>query len=260
MYNIPSLTENDIRSFLKEPRQPFFNMKQALLYVVGFTTLSAVVFGALNAPALLYVNHINPLVAQAQVTSSTPQAITQAVIPAVKSTPTPSATPEAPSIPSNSISIANLGISAPITWNVSFDEKTQSAILPNSTIQLAGTAHPGQHGVIAVSGHSSNYPWIQGAYNTVFAPLVKTQNGQLIEVNYNNKLYRYQVIDTRVIKATETDYLVDNSKDELRLFTCWPIGTSISRFVVFAKQVYPNPSTDSAFTASLSNVVLPSDL
>lgn len=262
MSTYSTITETDIRSFLKEPRAALLPLKQVLLSVAGFALGAAILYGALNAPALLYVNQIAPLTAQAQVVSPTPEAVTQAVIPTATSTPKPvaTATPEVPNNPNNTISMADLGISAPITWDVSFDTKTQNKILPNSTIQLAGTAHPGQHGVVAISGHSSNYPWIKGAYNTVFAPLGKAKPGQLIEINYNNTLYRYQVTKVFVIKPTDTQYLADNGKDVLRLFTCTPIGTNLNRLVVEAQQIYPNPSANAAFTASVGSAVLPNDL
>lgn len=263
MSTYSTITETDIRSFLKEPRAALLPLKQVMLTVAGFALGAAILYGALNAPALLYVNQIAPLSAQAQgIATPTPEGIAQAVIPAPTSTPTPvaTATPEVPSNPNNTIAMADLGISAPITWDVSFDTKVQNKILPNSTIHLAGTAHPGQHGVVAISGHSSNYPWIKGAYNTVFAPLGKAKVDQIIEINYNNTLYRYQVTKVFVIKPTDTQYLADNGKDVLRLFTCTPIGTNLNRLVVEAQQIYPNPSANAAFTASVGSAVLPNDL
>lgn len=252
----PPITESDVRSFLQEHIPASRAIKKTLLGVAGVFAVVAVAYVALNAQALFYINSVTPM-AEAQATTA----------PVVKSTPsvrtttvTPTATPEAPSIPESTLAYAALGISAPITWDVANDEKTQNSILPNSTIHLAGTAHPGQKGVVAIAGHSSNYPWIKGSFNSVFAPLVKSAVGQTIEINYHDRLFRYRV--TKVVQINPDDLSVLNEKDknEVAIITCVPVGTSAYRLVAIGEQVLPNPQENETFTGQGLTGHLPGDL
>jgi len=140
---------------------------------------------------------------------------------------------------------------------VAFKEDVIQQLLPNGVVHFAGTAHPGEHGMVAITGHSSNYPWIKGDYNTIFATLPKTKAGEQIALQYNNQTYLYVVRSTYQVDPTNLSVLGAGKFDGLRLITCYPIGTSLRRFVVEAEQISPNPASNTAFTAATFSGTMP---
>ena len=103
-------------------------------------------------------------------------------------------------------------------------------------VRYPGTARPGEEGNVFIFGHSSNYPWIPSEYNEVFALLDQLQNGDEIIVFYHQKKYTYVVSDRATIKPGDTTALEkrDPKKRWLSLMTCWPIGTTLERLIIFA--------------------------
>lgn len=218
---------------------------------MSFIGLSILAFCVLNAPAWIQVRNTPVLTPILASTSATPDpGVVLAAAPVV-STPAPL------TIPDNSISVPALGISAPITYDSGLDPTTVHNNLEKGVIQLGGTAHPGQKGVIAISGHSSNYFWDKGQYNTVFAPLEKAAPGMQIVVTYNGQEYTYQVTKTYVVKPNDLAVLTDSNLTGIRLLTCTPIGTALNRLVVEAVQISPNPATNTPFTPAQFTGTIP---
>lgn len=106
-------------------------------------------------------------------------------------------------------------------------------------VRYPGTALPGQVGNVFIFWHSSNYPWIKSEYNDVFALLDTLKNGDEIIIFYNQKKYTYKVTDRATVKPGDVKTLEsrDKSKKELSLMTCWPIGTTLERMIIFAELV-----------------------
>lgn len=94
-------------------------------------------------------------------------------------------------------------------------------------------------GNVFIFGHSSNYPWIQSEYNNVFALLDQLQNGDEITIYYNQKKYTYRVTDRATVKPGDIEALEkrDPTKKELSLMTCWPVGTTLERLLIFAELI-----------------------
>lgn len=88
-----------------------------------------------------------------------------------------------------------------------------------------------------IFGHSSNYPWVKSDYNDIFALLDNLETGDEIIVYYNQKKYTYLVTDRAVVKPGDVKTLEsrDPNKKELSLMTCWPIGTTLERLIIFAE-------------------------
>ena len=109
--------------------------------------------------------------------------------------------------------------------------------LQKGVVRYPGTAHPGEKGNAFVFGHSSNYPWMKGEYNHVFALLYNLVYGDEITVYYGQKKYTYVVREKHVIKPGNVHAIEnqDPNKKELTLMTCWPIGTTFNRLLVFAE-------------------------
>lgn len=246
-------SEQDIRLFL-QPRPTKRKMKGQLWYGVGLLGFVLAGYGVLNYNALLRIyTPIEPVSAQ---TIATP-APTPVVLPGQTPAPAVATPAPLPTIPANTVGISSLGISAPIFWDTEYNEKIMQDKLRNGVLHLGGTAKPGQKGVVVITGHSSNYPWIKGAYNTIFAPLHKTKAGETIVINYDNQEYAYKITKTYKVSPTELSVLKGGGDGTLRLITCTPIGTSLRRLVVEAEQVSPNPAENQPFTNTVLTDSIP---
>jgi LPXTG-site transpeptidase (sortase) family protein len=63
------------------------------------------------------------------------------------------------------------------------------------------------------------------------------EDGDEIIVFYNQKKLVYKVTDRAVVKPGDVQVLEsrDPSKKELSLMTCWPVGTTLERLIIFAE-------------------------
>ena len=104
-------------------------------------------------------------------------------------------------------------------------------------VRYPGTARPGEVGNAFIFGHSSNYPWIKSEYNDIFALLDNLQTDDEIIVFYNQKKYVYHVTDRAKVKPGDVKTLEsrDPTRKELSLMTCWPVGTTLERLIIFAE-------------------------
>lgn len=111
--------------------------------------------------------------------------------------------------------------------------------LKHGIVRYPGTARPGEAGNAFIFWHSSNYPWVKSDYNDVFALLDTLQEGDEIIVYYNQKKFLYRVTDRAVVKPGDVAVLNarDPNKKEISLMTCWPIGTTLERLIIFGELV-----------------------
>lgn len=144
----------------------------------------------------------------------------------------------------NRIIIPKIGKNIPlvdvnISSDVDFDhmENIFMQELENGVVRYPGTAMPWEDGNAFIFGHSSNYPWIKGNYNEIFALLDKLDPGDEIIVYYQQKKYVYKVTEKKVVRPGDVKALSerDPHKKELSLMTCWPVGTTYNRLLVFTE-------------------------
>lgn len=111
--------------------------------------------------------------------------------------------------------------------------------LRGGVVRYPGTARPGEKGNAFIFGHSSNYPWVKSDYNDVFALLDTLVEGDEIIVYYHQKKFVYRVSDRAVVKPGDVSVLQarDPEKKEISLMTCWPIGTTLERLIIFGELV-----------------------
>jgi LPXTG-site transpeptidase (sortase) family protein len=108
--------------------------------------------------------------------------------------------------------------------------------LEKGVVRYPGTALPGEKGNAFIFGHSSNYPWVKGEYNEVFALLDHLEFGDQIIVYYNQKKFVYTIREKKIVRPGDVRALERNPEaSELSLMTCWPIGTTLKRMLVFAE-------------------------
>lgn len=114
----------------------------------------------------------------------------------------------------NRIIIPKIGKNIPLVnvelgGNFDFDHMENIFMdeLQKGVVRYPGTALPGQVGNAFIFGHSSNYPWIEGKYNDVFALLDNLTYGDDIIVYYNQMKYTYRVEEKTIVKPGDVKAL-----------------------------------------------------
>ena len=104
--------------------------------------------------------------------------------------------------------------------------------LGNGAGQYAKSGFPGEGEPILISGHDA----------TFFAPLEKIEAGDTVTISTLYGNYDYKVTGTRVADKTDTTaYNLEQKKEELILYTCYPFGKLTGdrsdRFFVYCDRV-----------------------
>lgn len=161
--------------------------------------------------------------------------------------------------PESKVIIPKINVDVPVVYNLADNqEKTIQNALEGGVVHYPGTAVPGQNGNIVVVGHSSNNLLNKGKYKFAFVLLSRLQEGDTITMQYNGKRYVYKVYEKVVVRPSEISVLGPTDKtSSLTLITCDPPGTSVSRLVVRAEQISPNPNSNLAATPSETAVTTP---
>ena len=137
-----------------------------------------------------------------------------------------------------SIVVPKIGAAESITPNVDPSNKEEYLrVLVHSIAHAKGTAFPGVNGTTYLFAHSADNFWDIGRYNAVFYLLKDLKQGDSIYIFFGGRRFNYEVYDTKVVDATDTDYIDAKLGEGERLIlqTCWPPGTDWKRTLVFAK-------------------------
>lgn len=133
----------------------------------------------------------------------------------------------------NRLVIPKTKVSAPIVWNSASDEKTVMDNLHDGVVHYDFTHTPNsERGNVFINGHSSYYPWDNGKYKTVFALLNKLQKGDQAYIQYEGKIFVYEMTKSVVVSPDKVEIAGDSKKPILSLMTCDPVGTFLNRLVV----------------------------
>jgi len=144
-----------------------------------------------------------------------------------------------PEDPNFSVVIPKIGANARIITGVdASNEKIYADALKKGVAQALGTAFPGEGGHVFLFAHSTDYWWNVSSYNAIFYLLGKLVKGDDINIFYKGERFVYRVIDTKVVDPSEVEYITrKTNKEFLTLQTCWPLGTTFKRLLVFATRV-----------------------
>jgi len=216
---------------------------QVFLDVTTFTITGLVAFYVINYSAInvrldyVFAKRDNtPTVSSATSTTTATTQTTQNHIG--NSDPSGIASPiiNIPSdIPASGIYIAKIDTKAPIAWNGTSDNTQE--LLKQGVVHIEGSALPGTPGNVFLTGHSSDLPWSDGNYKTVFALLDKLENGDDIIIKNNNTFFTYKVYNKQVVKKDEVGNFVATDKEQtLTIMTCYPVGSSWKRLIVQAQR------------------------
>lgn len=147
--------------------------------------------------------------------------------------------PDAPgdAKPSVTVLIEKVGVAAPLIWSASDDDTKMLADLERGVIRYPDSGVPGQPGNVIIAGHSSNYAWAKGDYNSVFRRLGELSEGDVVilrakQANGKTFDYRYRLTEKRVTNPDDPWIFEDDGADEVTLSTCWPLGTAFRRLVL----------------------------
>lgn len=112
-------------------------------------------------------------------------------------------------------------------------------ILKKGVAHLKGSAYPGEDGNVFLFAHSTDAFWNVGQYNAVFFLIGKLEKGDEIDIYYQGKLYKYNVLEKKVVAPEILEEYVrkHTSGKTLTLQTCYPPGTTLKRLIVIAKEI-----------------------
>lgn len=134
------------------------------------------------------------------------------------------------------IVIPKLGINAKVIKNVDpFDSNIYQKALTLGVAHAKGTALPGEEGNIFIFSHSSENFYLATRYNSIFYLLNKLNNGDEIDLYYDDQKYIYHAFQKQIVSPNAIDILKPSRSNTLTLMTCFPPGTDIKRLVVIAQ-------------------------
>lgn len=122
--------------------------------------------------------------------------------------------------------IPKIGQKYSIYWGTDTSTLTQGVGMFVSDL----TTVPGGYGHTVLSGHR----------DTVFTRLDELEKGDLLHVQYDGKLFSYEVTDTWITHEDDRTVIVEKEESMLTLTTCYPfdfIGFAPDRYIVQAKLV-----------------------
>jgi LPXTG-site transpeptidase (sortase) family protein len=244
---------------IKKIRKPFkrllwlYRNKWYLRFGFYWTLLFVFIFSLLNTPILL--GRISSGKADEESKVLTYQELQQT--PMAKSAPLS----RGEVVPSGShLKIPKLKINAPIQFPETNDEAVIQKYLTKGVVHYDGTAEPGEVGNSFITGHSSNFWWIDGKYNYIFVNLDKLKVGDQAIIYHNGNKYVYEVRSRVTVVPTDVSVLKQTETPILSLMTCTPPGTNWKRLVVKLDQISPKYTKPKLVTKTyIEPSVLPSD-
>lgn len=210
---------------LNKKGSAFWGAVKDILLVVFF---SFCVFIFINFPAITLIGTYKLFPQKLAYEFGRPHEDTQAVV-----LEQPVVAPEVFRYSDNSIFIPKIGVKAPIGWDTKNNEITDA--LEKNVIHLQDTDKPGGKGNIFLTGHSSNYWWKNGDYNTVFALLPELEENDEIIITYKGQFFYYRVTSKEEMKKDEVASRLESDKPKLTIMTCVPVGTNLKRLLVYAE-------------------------
>lgn len=148
------------------------------------------------------------------------------------------------------ILIPKINADAPVIENVDALNSIQYNDALKDGIAHANTSSlPNMGGNMFLFAHSGRNFYDSINVNVQFYMLDKLTSGDLIIVNYQGNKYIYQVINFKIVKPTEAEYMyssylptsVETSTDKptnsLILMSCWPAGVNYKRQIVEAELI-----------------------
>lgn len=132
--------------------------------------------------------------------------------------------------------IPKIKANAKVIRNVDpYDKEEYTNALIYGVAHAKGTALPSEEGNVFLFAHSAVNFYERRKYNVYFYLLNELQKEDEIYVSYQGDIYRYFVLEVKIVDPSEVKYLGQYlPEDTLTLMTCWPAGANVKRTVVTA--------------------------
>lgn len=116
-----------------------------------------------------------------------------------------------------------------------YDYDAYSNALISGVAHAKGSAVPSESGNVFLFAHSAVNFYERRKYNVYFYLLGELEKDDPILVSYQGEIYKYKVLEFKVIKPEEIQYMGQYmQEDTLTLMTCWPAGSNTKRAIVTA--------------------------
>lgn len=132
----------------------------------------------------------------------------------------------------NRLVLASIGVNAEI-----IEGKNIYVIGKNQGVwRETRSVDPTKPGNLVLAGHRFLYTAANGGH---FYNLPELKIGNKIYITWNDKVFEYEVYNTKTVLPTQIDIrnADPNVPNKLTMYTCFPLGSTAKRFVVEAKQL-----------------------
>lgn len=136
--------------------------------------------------------------------------------------------------------IPKIQVQAPIIFRVGNKLADIAEALKKGVVYYPQSVLPGEKGKVIILGHSAPSGWPKINYYHVFNELNELKEGDEIFIYFQNREYRYRVIQKFFVKpgAKLDSFLTNSEKYVLILLSCWPPGQREQRIVIEAQQIF----------------------
>lgn len=133
------------------------------------------------------------------------------------------------------ITIPKIYLDEPVVFNVDpNDANAYTKALQEGIAHASSTALPDSAGIGYYFAHSSSAE-LRRQYNAVFYTIGKLEPGNEVFIWFEGEKHRYVVQEKRETQANDVSFLnTEYPQETIVLQTCWPVGTTQRRLLVFA--------------------------
>jgi LPXTG-site transpeptidase (sortase) family protein len=133
------------------------------------------------------------------------------------------------------ITIPKLYLDEPVVFNVDPNDKAAyTKALQQGIAHASSTSLPDASGIGYYFAHSSS-PELRRQYNAIFYTLGKLEEGDEVFIWFEGEKHRYVVQRKEITTPNNVEFLqTEYSEETIVLQTCWPVGTTQNRMLVFA--------------------------
>lgn len=199
--------------------------KRSVRSRIALVVLSLIAFGSFVLLVLPYLPRLSFLLTKPRIDPSSYQQAAQATKDGAN-------TDSPDDQPGNRLVLPDIGVNTEI-----IDGRDIYVIGKNQGVwRETRNMDPTQDGNIVVAGHRFLYTATNGGW---FYNLPELKNGQKIYIRWNDKVYEYEVYNSKTVLPTQVD-IRDIDPDvpkKLTLYTCYPLGSTAKRFVIEARQI-----------------------
>ncbi|MDF2379338.1 MAG: sortase [Candidatus Gracilibacteria bacterium] len=141
--------------------------------------------------------------------------------------------------PNSYLVVPKINLITPLfdTPNMTTEEALEK--LEKGVISLKEFIPPYRTGTNLILGHSSDYLWNNNPYSTIFTLIPQLEKGDLIKIISADQTHIYTIQETAITDNALTNLPQVDSKHQLVLSTCWPLGFFNQRFNVIATPSHP---------------------